>query len=298
MAAPTGTMTTYQEVNLREHLLDELTDISPDRNPLSTTLSTIDANQRLLEWGEYYLARESSSTPVIEGDDATYTDLTAQARRTNYTQTIRKTFVVSESDIAADKVSPRDAYAREMGNAMSGYKNAEEYALLLGSLVTGASGVGRGMKGIRNWTLDSGIATKVSGVSLAESHFNDAELASWNVTDEKVFDWVLVNGRFKQRISGFTAGVTKNVEASDKRLVKAVDVYDGDFGMHEIIAHKDMPAGELLGIRKDLLAKAYFRNPKNYEMGRTGSSRKGMIEGELTLKVGSARPHVLWHGML
>jgi hypothetical protein len=38
MAAPTGTMTTYQEVNLREQLLDELTDISPDANPLSTVL--------------------------------------------------------------------------------------------------------------------------------------------------------------------------------------------------------------------------------------------------------------------
>lgn len=298
MPAPVGTMTTYQEVNLREHLLDELTDISPDRNPLSTVLPVIDAHQRVLEWGEYYLSRKNSVAPVIEGDDASFADLTQQVRYANYLQTIRETFVVSESNIAADKISPRDAYAREMGNAMSGYKNAEEFALLRGSLICGSSGVGRGMRGIRNWTLDLGVATRVSGVSLAESHFNDAELASWNVTDEKVFDWVLVNGRFKQRISGFTAGVTKNVEASDKRLVRSVDVYEGDFGMHEIIPHKDMMSGELLGIRKDLLAKAYLRKPKNYEIARTGSARKGMIEGEVTLKVGSPRPNILWWGML
>lgn len=299
MAAPTGTMTTYQEVNLRENLLDDLTNLSPDANPLSTILKQIEVSQRLVEWGEYYLARESSVTPVIEGDDATYTDLTAQVRRSNYTQIIRKPFVVSESDIVANKVSPKDAYSREMGNAMTGYKNSQEWAVLRGSLNSGASGVGRGMKGIRNTIFDSGLTSiNLSGVSLSEALFNDLELESWNVTDEKVFDLVLTTGSLKQRISGFTAGLTKNVEAADKRLVKTVSVYEGDFGMHEIRAHKDSVAKDLLCLRKDLVEIGYFRAPKHYEMGRTGSSRKGMIEGEATVIVRSPRPHVLRYNVL
>lgn len=299
MAAPTGTMTTFQENLLRENLLDQLADVSPDSNPLTTTLETIEAQQRLVEWGEYYLSRETSAAGEIEGDDASFTDLTQQTRRVNYVQTVRKPFVVSDVDIVVNKVSPKDAYAREMGNAMTGWKNKMEYAVLRNTLATGASGVARRMHGIRSWVFDYGLTSvNMSGISLSEALFNDLELESWNVTDEYVFNLVITSGNLKQRISGFTSGLTKNIEASDKRLIRSVSVYEGDFGMHEIMAHKDNFAKDLLCIRKDLIQIAYLRPPKHVELGKTGSSRKGMIEGDGTVVMRSVKPHVLRYGVL
>lgn len=298
MATPNG-ITTYQETLLREDLSDQIADVSPDANPLYTTLGRTKATQRTHEWGEYYISRSTSEAGTIEGDDASFSDLDTATRRANKTGIVRKTFAVTDSEIEADKVSPKDAYAREMGYGMRKWKNSAEWALLRASMASGSSGVARMMQGIREWVNQYGLSSNgMSGVSLSEALFNGLELESWNTTDEYVFDMVLVTGTLKQRISGFTAGNTKNIAAQDQRLVNSIDVYEGDFGMHEIRAHKDMLAKDILGIRKELLKVAEFRAPKHTELARTGAARKGMIEGEFTLEVKSARPMVLRYNVL
>jgi len=299
MSTPSGTFTTYQETILREDLSDIISEVSPDANPLYTTLPRTKATQRTHEWAEYYISRPTSVTGTIEGDDASFSDLTATTRRMNKTGIIRRTFAVTDSELESDKVSPKDAYAREMGYAMRRWKNDAEWALLRASLASGDSGVARMLTGIREWVNSNGlVSVNGSGISLSEASFNALELESWNQTDEYVFDLVLVTGTLKQRISGFTAGSTKNIPASDKRLVNSIDVYEGDFGMHEIRAHKDMLAKDILGIRKELLAVAEFRPVKHTKLAKTGSSEKGMIEGEFTLEVKSARPMVLRYNVL
>lgn len=293
MAAPNGMMT-YQDTLRREDLMDLIADVSPDANYLTTTLGTSEASQTLHEWSEYYLSRETSITGTIEGDDASFSDLQAHTRKSNVTGIIRNTFAVTETDIAVSKVNPQDAYAREMGYAMRQWKNKHEFAVLRGSYNSGASGVARMMRGIRNEVATNGLASFfASGTSLTEARFNTLELSSYNVTDEYMFDLVLTTGQIKQTISGFTAGFVKTVNPEDKRLVKSVTVYEGDFGMHEIRAHKDMPTGEILGLRKELCKVAYLRRPKHTELSKTGSSKKGMIESESTVEVRSARPMVL-----
>lgn len=298
MAYPNG-MSTYDETLLREDLSDKIADVSADANPLYTTLARTKATQRTHEWGEIYLTRPTSVTGTIEGDDASFSDLTAATRRANKTGIIRKTYAVTDSEIEADKVSPKDAFAREQAYAMRNWKNSAEWSLLRASMASGASGVARMMQGIREWVNQYGLSSNgLSGVSLSEALFNGLELESWNATDEYVFNQVLVTGTLKQRISGFTAGNTKNIPADDQRLVNSIDTYEGDFGMHEIRAHKDMLAKDILCIRKDLLAVAEFRSPKATELARTGAARKGMIEGEFTLEVKSARPMVLRYNVL
>jgi hypothetical protein len=298
MAQLSGAYITYDDALRREDLLDVIADVSPDSNYLTTTLKRSKASQTLHEWGDYHTSRPTdNSAKTIEGNDATFADLTRATRPNNITQLFQETFAVTSTEIAVDKVSPKDAYARELGYAMRRTKNKIEFAVLRGTKTSGASGVAREMGGIFESVKASGQATvRASGTSLSETEFTAVELASWNETDEFVFDLVLTTGARKQDISKFTAGSTRYVAATDKRLVNSVMVYEGDFGVHEIRAHKDMVTNSILGVRKENLALAYLIPTHHVELAKTGSNKKGMVESELTVETRAPRSMVVREG--
>lgn len=251
-----------------------------------------------MEWGDYYTSRPTdNSGKTVEGNEATFTDLPRAVRKTNITQLFQEPFAVTSTEIAVAKVNPKDAYAREMNYALRRHKNKIEFAVLRGTKASGGSGVAREMEGVFVTVKSEGAYTlRASGTSLSETAFNDMEAASWDQTDEFVFDLVLTTGKRKQDISKFTAGNTKEIPASDKRLVNSISVYEGDFGVHEIRAHKDMVANAVLGVRKENLALAYLIRTHHEELAKTGSSKKGMIESELTVETMGARAMVLSEG--
>lgn len=305
MAQLSGALHTHAETVRREDILDEIQDVSPDANYLTTTLSTTPVSQTLHQWPEYYISRDSSNDKSQEGDDNTFSDLDVSIMRSNIAQIVKKTFAVTETEIVVNKVSPKDAYAREMNNAMRKLKNSMEYAVLRGTEASGGSGVARETAGfIRQTGANGGFyTTRASGTSLSETLFNDFMQQSWNSTDEYIADLILVSGSVKRDISIFTAGNTRNVDASDKRLVRPISVYESDFGVHEIRAHKDMPAAStgsghaMLGMRKELSKVGYLRKPKHVNNSVTGDNKKGHIVTELLAQSDSARPNIYVQGL-
>lgn len=299
MAMLSGALHTYRETVLREDILDEIQDVSPDQNYLTTTLGVEEVGQRYHQWPEFTLSRPTSNSGSIEGDDNSYTDRTVSTMRGNWTQIIKETFAVTETEIVVNKVSPKDAYARELGIAMRSLKNKMEYAVLRGTLASGNSGVARETNGFIPQAMAGGVYTlRASGTSLSENEFNDMVTASWTVTDEYVADLVLASGTAKRDISLFTAGTTKNIEADDKRLVRAISVYESDFGIHEIRAHKDMPSvaggltNSVLLMRKELAKIGYLRKPRHVVNSLTGDNKKGHVVTELLAVGRSVRPWV------
>jgi hypothetical protein len=299
MAQLTGTLHTYMDTVKREDILDEIQDISPDDNPLTSTLGTESVSATVHQWAEQYISRDTTTDASVQGDDNTFADLTLPTMRSNITQIIKKPFAATETDIVVDKVSPKDAYARELGYAMRRLKNSMEFAVIRGSKVSGASGVAAVMSGFINQVAGIGSSSlRPSGTSLTETEFNDQMTLSWNATDSFVADMILCSGNLKRDISLFTAGNTRNVPAGDKRLVRAVSVYESDFGMHEIRAHKDMPAAAtttghgLLLLRKELCKIGYLRPPKHVVNAVTGDNKKGHVVSELTAVARSSRSHV------
>jgi hypothetical protein len=294
-----GVLHTYRESVRREDILDEIKDISPDANPLTTTLGTEPVSQTLHQWPEYYISRNTSNDKSIEGLDNTYADLQVADMRDNICQIVRKPFVVSETNIVVDKVSPKDAYARELGYAMRRLKNAMEFAVIRGTKASGSSGVAREMSGFINQVAGIGSSSlRPSGTSMTENELNDQFTLSWNSTDSFVADMILVSGSLKRDISLFTAGNTRNIPADDNRLVRNIDVYSSDFGIHEIRAHKDMPSSNattghgMLMLRKELCKIGYLRNPKHVPNSTTGDNKKGHVVAELTAVAHSSRSHV------
>lgn len=287
---------TYQDSVRREDLLDIITDVSPDQNPLSTMLSTVDANQTLHEWPEDYLSRPASVSAAIEGADASFSDLTQPNRRVNITQIISKTFKVSGTESNVSVAGMADPYDYQAEKALRDWKNQLEFSLVNGVMASGSSGVARQMAGLQA-VITTHSTARSSGTSLSEAEFNDMVAEVWSdVGESDLFDMVLVPMGLKQKISTFTAGSTRYVDATEKKLVRPVMVYESDGGIHRIFAHKDVrnAAGTVtfLGIKEDKFRVAYLRRPTKVDLPSTGDYKAGMIVGEATLEFLAERTSV------
>jgi len=291
---------TYDDTVRREDLIDVITDVSPDENPLSTMLARTTAMQTLHEWPEDYVSRPSSVSGAIEGAAATYSDLSQPERRINITQVISQTFRVSGTERAVDVAGMSDPLDYQAAKALRQWKNNLEYSLVQGAIASGSSGVARQMAGLQS-VVTSHLTNRNSGTSLSETEFNAMVKESWDdVGSDDVFDLVLVPFGLKQKISTFTAGSTRYVDASDKRLTRPVMVYESDGGVHRIMAHKDVnsaaatPGPAFLGIKEDKYRIAYLkgREPKRENLAKDGDRDNGQIVGEATLEFLAERTSV------
>ena len=293
---------TYQDGSRREDLIDLITDVSPDDNPLSTMLASTTASQTLHEWVEDYLARPTSVSAAVEGAAATYSDLTQPSRRNNKTQIIETTFRVSGTERAVDVAGMSDPLDYQAAKAMRDWKNKLEFALLRGSNASGDSGVARQMAGIEN-IITSHYTARNSGTSLSETEFNDMVYdVAVDVGTSDVFDVVLTTLKLRQKISTFTAGSTRYVDASDKKLTRPVMVYESDFGVHRIFGHKDVsssattPGPKLIGLKEDKWRVAYLRKPFREMLAKDGDRENGHIIGEATLEYLAERANAMRSG--
>lgn len=275
----------------REDLLDLIQDVSSDENPLSTMLGTTEAKQTTHEWMEDYTARPTSNTGSREGFEATFNDLQEPSRRRNVTQIIDETFKVSNTMSAVDNVGG-DPWAYHRDKAMERWKNRIEFALVRGALTSGASGAQPTMIGIEA-VVTSHYTARNSGTSLSESELNAMQLdVAQDVGSGDVFDTVLTTLQLRQKISTFTAGNTRYVDADTYKLHRKVMVYEADFGPMKIFGHKDVsvsaatPGPRVIGLREDKWRIAYLTNrrPKFTELPENGDYRAGMIVGEATLE--------------
>lgn len=290
---------TYQDAARREDLIDVLTDVSPDANPLSTMLARTKAEQTYHEWVEDYITRPTSVSKEAEGAAATYSDLTQPARRHNFTQIVTQTFRVSGTERAVSVAGMGDPFDYQSAKALREWKNKQEFNLVQAGIsaeASGSSGVAREMAGIHA-CVTSHYTARNSGTSLSETEFNAMVKEVWDdVGNDDVFDLVLVPFGLKQKISTFTAGNTRYIDASDRKLIRPVMVYESDGGVHRIMAHKDMlnSSGTVtfLGIKEDKFRIAYLREPTREILAKDGDRDNGQIVGEFTLEYLAERTSV------
>jgi hypothetical protein len=231
-----------------------------------------------------------AANAAIEGADASFSKRTAPTRLTNHTQIITVPYEVTGTDRASDTAGFADRYSYEMEKAMKEFKQDQEFALMRGTLVCGSGSAARSMAGIKAWL--TGNVTAQSGVSYTETTLNDDLQAVWD--DGTEVNAIYAPMYIKRKISAFTAGATKNVDSSDKRLVNAIDVYQADAAKNvKLFAHRFVTVSgdtnyDVVGINEDMFRIAYLRNPKNEVLAKTGDADKAQILGEMTLECLSA----------
>lgn len=283
-------LVSYDDGSRREDLLSVINDVTPDDTPLATMLKTSTAQNTLHEWLEDYITPPTSVTAAAEGAAATYSALTQPVRRNNITAIVTETFRVSGTEKEIKTGSSQDPMDYQAAKALRLWKMKQEFLLLNGALASGASGTARGMAGI-----DSVITTlytaRNSGTSLSETEFQDMHQDSWvQGGTENSFDLVLVPFGLKRKIDGFTAGATKYVDQSDKKLTQPVAIYETSAGIARIMQHRYVdsaaatPGPRFLGIKEDLFRIAYLRKPFREMLAKDGDRENGQIVGEFTLE--------------
>lgn len=294
--ATNGVNFTYGDVARRESLLDVLTLISPKETQFFTGLPKSKATNTLHEWVTKDLETVGGNAQN-EGQDAPADAANNPSRAQNVTQIFAKTAKVSNTELAVNRIGG-NRMSEELTEKLAALKNDIEYALVRGSIASGGASTGgtnaRQLKGVKNWITTNSV--NYSGATLTETVLNDTFESVWN--NGGMVDAVYTSMKGKRRISGFTAGATKNVETTDRRLVNAVDVYEADAAkMVKLFAHRYVtvsgdytgaatPGFDLLALQEDTWAVAYLegREPKTIDLATTGDFQAKEIVTELTLE--------------
>jgi len=275
---------TYDNNAMKEDLLDVITNLDFKETQLGSGLGQSSASNILHEW-----LTDTLKTPgvnaTVEGADATYAARTNPQRLTNHCQIVTIDYSVSDSDRAVNSAGFEDRYTYESMKAMKEWKQDQEFALMRGTLACGTGSAARTLKGVKAFLANT---TAQSGVSLTEVILNDYLQDVWD--DGTEVNAIYAGMYMKRKISGFTAGSTKNVDATDRRLVNAVDIYQADAATNvKLFAHRYVTVSgdtnyDVVGINEDFFKIAYLRKPTNRELAKTGDASNAQIVGELTLE--------------
>jgi len=258
---------TYNGVNeMRESLLSILKDVSPNEdNYLVSNLSTgPKAMQTYNEWNTFYQARSTGGTRRSEGAETTYADLATEGRTGNYTEILDAPVRVSRTKASIALVTGEDAVSKEKERALKRLKSDMEYDILNGAGPSaGFSGVPRGAAGILG-CISTNVTNHGSNQSFTEAVLNDMIQTSWTqVGADYVANLLIAPVVIKRRVASFGTNLTRNVQATDKRLTQEVRVYDSQVGPTVmIIAHKDMPSALVTNkvalLREDTFALSFL----------------------------------------
>lgn len=282
-----------EQVEMRESLLSIMRDVSPNEdNYLMSNLGKASpAMNTIHEWNLYYASRATSATGAVEGAATTYSDLPQETRSNNRTIILDEPVRLSRTRKSIAMVSGEDAMSKEKERALKRLKSKMEWATINGAYASGSSGVARGMAGI-DACISSNVTIRATDTSFTETELNDIVQDSYNsVGHEYIMDVLLCPPIIKRRIATFGTNVTRNIEASDKRLTSEVRVFDADLGPAvKIIAHKDVAATQGLlkvyGLREDTFEYSFLINsgePHWEDRAVDGDRDNGVYITEFTL---------------
>jgi hypothetical protein len=304
----------------KEDLLDVITNISPDKTPLFSSLRKTVANATLHQWlidnltapgdpEDPETGQEADVHCTPEASDADFEDLEVPCRVNNLTHIFRETYDVSDTQRAVATAGMSDMLAYQIRKKSKELALKIEYALIWSRRATQTadqhpgdceSGSGcRKMDGLRviaGWDEEDfdclspdmqGTVYDPSGspyTELTPAELDNLNQLMWEKGADPKNIWV---GAYqKRKISSFCLDCeTRTIGASEKKLVNSIDVYESDFGLRRINLHRYMYSRELLMTDEEYLAIAVLRAIKAELLARVGNHVAGMIEGELTLEV-------------
>ena len=268
----------------REDLTDYITNVDFKATPLYSGLGAATAYNTIHEYPVDTLDAAADNA-AVESADPTYVDHTQPVRVTNIVQMFNKPVQVSDTERAVDVAGMKDPFAYQIKKSSTVFAKDVELALVQGTKASGSSGVARRLDGCIA-KISTNKSARNSGTSLSETEFNDILQGIHDNGTDEVADEVYVKAYLKRVISGYTAGSTKFTDSKDKRLWNTVSIYESDFGTVRIYLNRYVPTASVLALKPEFWKVAYLngRRPKHIALAKTGSSTKGMIEGELTLE--------------
>lgn len=291
----------------KEDLLDQITNADPFDVPWTAQAPKVGCQHVYHQWLTDTLGLATIDTSgAVEGDDYSYQATSTPVRDFNVTQILRQDIGVSETQRAVNAAGFKDAYAYEIQKAVKRLAiKLEKVVFAPLTTATGASATARVMRGFQSFLTTntsfagSGDATH-DGV-LTSQNFNDTldQIYGSGGNPEQVY----VSRKVKRQISAFTlTQQNRNIAAVDKRLVSAIDFYDSDFGLIQVVLDRWIPestnaagvtatasatatGGQMFFLQRNMNRLAWLRPMKHELVGKRGDSVAGIVVGEVTLEV-------------
>lgn len=273
-------LTTYDVSTNKEDLTDIITNISPIDTPLLTMLSEGKAINTAHHTQKDSLA-DAAENAQVDGAPFGADAQGMPDKVLTYTQIFAKYPYVSDTQIAVQTHGMKNAYNYQVTKKLKEIARDIERALVVSVGQAGDAGTPRKLDGCMH-SIATHSTDNTDSTALTELGYNTALQAVWAGGGNP--DVTLVNGTLKRTISGFTGGATKNVEATSKKLVASVDVYDSDFGLQRITAERYINPDDVAILEKDLWAVAWLRKTKHTPLAKDGDRTRGQIIAECTLE--------------
>jgi hypothetical protein len=299
MAIISNTQTRYSSVGIREELSNVIKNISPEDTPFQSNIRSESVSNTYFEFQQDELSAAAANAQ-IDGDDVTsFSAVTPTVRVGNYTQIMRKDFILADNLESIDAAGRKSELSYQLAKVGSELKRDVEFNLLSNQgAVAGSTTAARKTKGLPAWIktntskgtggADATTAARTDGTQrqVTEAMLKAVVQSMWSEGGKPKM--VMCGPHVKTKISAFAgiAGQRFNVDgAKPGTIIGAADIYVSDFGNLEIVASRLQRPRDLFILDPDLCAVATLRPMKQVKLAKTGDAEKRMIITELGLKV-------------
>lgn len=298
MAQPTNLYDSYDQTGIREDLTDVIYNIDPFDTPFMSMIGRGGAKNTLHEWQTDGLASPAANAQ-IEGDEASNQALSPTARVGNYTQISTKTCQISGTDDGLDKAGRNKEMAYQMSKKMKELRLDMEHAMIgvNNARVAGNATTARELGSVTSWIASNdsfgtggasptgdGTDARTDGTQRAFTEALLQGVLQTTYTAGGNPNTLMVGAFNKQQVSGF-AGNATSVDHSnnDKRVINAVDIYEGDFHTLKVVPNRVLRTRDALVLQPDMWSTAFLRPLAATPLAKTGDSERKMLVTEYTL---------------
>ncbi|MBT5637985.1 MAG: DUF5309 domain-containing protein [Candidatus Peribacter sp.] len=301
MSIVANTFTRYSSIGIREELSNVIKNISPEDTPFQSNIRSESVSNTYFEFQTDELSAAAANAQLDGDDIATFSAVTPSVRLGNYTQIMRKDFVLADNLEVINSAGRKSEIAYQLAKVGSELKRDVEYNLLSNQgQAAGSTTVARKTRGLPSW-ISTNVSKGTSGANataataartdgtqraMTEAMLKTVVQSMWNEGGKPKM--VMVGPHVKTVISGFTgiAGQRFNVDGNKPgTIIGAADIYVSDFGNLEIVPNRFQRARDAFVLDPELCSVATLRPMKQVKLAKTGDAEKRMVLCEVGLKV-------------
>jgi len=310
MAIATNTFQSTSAAGNREELADVVSRITPEDTPIYSMVEKVSFDTTHPEWTTEELAAPAANI-VLEGDEYTFDATVPPDRLGNYTQIMRKSGVISETQNVTDEAGrATKVKEQKLKKGVELRKDVEFSIVDTNASVGGATresgslptwiktNVSRGATGA-NGGYNSGTGLTVAPTNGTLRAFTKAQLDAVmqqgyqsGANFKHVFTSPYVKSVFVTFMSDANVAQFRYAASSGKNnsIVATADIYEGPFGKVMIHPNRVMAGSAALARNVFLVDPEYVqfgwlrKIKEDKEVAKTGDAKKFMLIGEGALK--------------
>lgn len=312
MAVITNTFRTTNAVGNREELSDVVSRITPEDTPIYSLIDKGTCKSVHPEWETDVLAAPAQNIRE-EGEDYTFDAITPPSRLGNYTQIMRKDWIISGTQEVVDEAG--NVQKRKYQKLKKGVEIRKDVEFALVATTASLGGATRQFGSINTWTVsnvsrgsggtnggfNTGTGLTVAPGAGTQRAFSKALLDNVmqqgyqsganfrQVSCSPYVKSVFVTFMSDTNVASFRYAVTSGGQPNT--IIATADYYEGPFGKvmiqpNRVQAGSATLARNVFFIDTDFIEFDWLRKiQEDQGVAKTGDADKGVIIGEGTLKV-------------